>query len=58
MTEIKNKIISWVEDAIFQDGKYDKIDVVFPDCDTTGGYSAEIVYVTVEAQKGKDKKKL
>lgn len=56
MTEIKNKIISWVEDAIFQDGKYDKIDVVFPDCDTTGGYSAEIVYVTVEAQKGKDKK--
>lgn len=53
--EYKNRIISWVQQAL-KDENFDKIDVDFPSSDSTGGYAAEIVYTTVEAQKGKDKK--
>ncbi|XP_044746572.1 uncharacterized protein LOC123308095 [Coccinella septempunctata] len=53
--EIKTKIISWVKDALKQE-KLDKIDVKFPVTDATGGYSAEIVYVDVRAEKGLETK--
>jgi len=54
-SESKTKIISWIQDALKEE-KFDKIDVEFPDCDSTGGYAAEIVFVNVTAQKGDDKK--